>query len=197
MKTCIYWPEFLGPLGKQADFWALVNLLMESVTTSDLELFVDTEPARPALTRLFNEIRKGHVNRVVIRSLSDLCLTPEEVMRFAVEVSLKGVKVEQIFSLLPSALVRTHPELVGRYRHRQRIAKVLRMREAGLTIMEIASMVRASPQQVYRILSKVGPPHGFCVGPGSVPTTRFPRRVGFERVEVTPFTRRNRGNHGS
>jgi len=151
MKTCIYWPVFLGPLGKQADFWGLVNLLMESVTASDLELFLDTEPSRPALVRLFDEIRRGHVNRVVIRSLSDLCLTPAEMMKFAVEVSLRNVKVEEIFSLLPCALVRMYPELVGRYRHRQRIAKVIRLRKAGLTVMEIASMVRASPQQVYRI----------------------------------------------
>ena len=154
MKTAFYWPAFLGPLGKQADFWGLVNLLMESVTASGLELFVDTEPSRPALSRLFNEIRRGNVNRIVIRDLSDLCLTPEEVKRFAVEVALKGVKVEQIFSLLPCALVRMHPELVGRYRHRQRIAKVIGMRKAGLTILEVASMVRASPQQVFRILSK-------------------------------------------
>ena len=154
MKTAFYWPAFLGPLGKQPDFWALVNLLMESVTASDLELFLDTEPSRPALARLFDEIRRGHVNRVVIRDLSDLCLTPQEVMRFAVEVALKDVKVEQIFSLLPCDLVRMHPELVGRYRHRQRVAKVIRMRKAGLTILEIASMVRASPSQVYRILSK-------------------------------------------
>ena len=54
MKTCIYWPAFLGPLGKQADFWALVSLLMESVTASDLELFLDTELSRPALARLFD-----------------------------------------------------------------------------------------------------------------------------------------------
>ena len=159
MKTCIYWPVYLGPLGKQADFWALVNLLMESVTASDLELFVDTEPSRPALARLFNEIRKGHVKKIVVRSLSDLCLIPEEVMRFAVEVSLKNVKVEQIFNLLPCALVRMHPELVGRYRHRQRIAKAIRLRKAGLTLMEIASMVRVSPQQVYRILSKLSIHH--------------------------------------
>ena len=152
MKTAFYWPAFLGPLGKQADFWGLVNLLMETLTASDLEFFLDTEPSRPAMKRLFNEIRSGNVNRVIVRSLSDL-LTPEEVMRFAVEVSLKNVKVEEIFSLLPSALVSRHPELVGRYRHRQRIAKVIRMRQAGLTIMEIASMVRASPQQVSRILS--------------------------------------------
>jgi len=154
MKTAFYWPAFLGPLGEQADFWGLVNLLMESVTASDLELFLDTEPSRPALARLFAEIRRGHVSRGIIRSLSDLCLTPEEVMRFAVEVSLKNVKVEEIFNLLPCALVRTHPELVGRYRHRQRIAKVTRMRQAGLTIFEIATMVRARPQQVIRILSK-------------------------------------------
>ena len=75
-------------------------------------------------------------------------------MRFAVEVALKGVKVEQIFCLVPCALVRMYPELVGRYRHRQRIAKVLRMRRAGLTILEVASMIRASPSQVFRILSK-------------------------------------------
>ena len=154
MKTAFYWPAFLGPLGKQADFWALVNLLTETLTASDLELFLDTEPSRPALARLFNEIRKGHVNRVIVRSLSDLCLTPTEVMQFAVKVTTQGVRVEQIFSLLPCALVRMHPELVGRYRHRQRIAKVLRMRKAGLTILEVASMVRASPQQVYRILLK-------------------------------------------
>lgn len=155
MKTAFYWPAFLGPLGKQADFWALANLLMESVTASDLELFVDTEQSRPALARLFDEIRRGHVNRVIIRSLSDLCLTPEEVIQFAVEVTTKGLKVEKIFSLLLCALVRMHPELVGRYRHRQRVAKVLRMRKAGLTILEIALIVRASPQQVSRILSKV------------------------------------------
>ncbi len=159
MTTAFYWPAFLGPLGKQADFWALVNLLMESVTASDLQLFVDTEPNRPALARLFDEIRRGHVNRVIIRSLSDLCLTPAEMMTFAVEVTTKGVKVEQIFSLLPCALVRMHPELVGRYRHRQRIAKVIRVRKAGLTILEVASIVRASPQQVYRILSKLSIHH--------------------------------------
>ena len=153
MKTAFYWPAFLGPLGKQADFWGVANLLMESVTASDLELFVDTEPSRPALARLFGEIRRGRVNRIIIRSLSDLCLTPEEVMRFAVEVTTRGVKVEQIFSLLPCALVRMHPELVGRYRHRQRIAKAIRLRKAGLTLMDIASMVRASPSQVWRILS--------------------------------------------
>lgn len=109
MKTAFYWPAFLGPLGKQADFWGVANLLMESVTASDLELFVDTEPSRPALARLFGEIRRGRVNRIVIRSLSDLCLTPEEVMRFAIEVTTRGVKVEQIFNLLPCALVRMHP----------------------------------------------------------------------------------------
>ena len=109
MKTAFYWPAFLGPLGKQADFWGLVNLLMESVTASDLELFVDTEPSRPALARLFNEIRRGNVKKIVIRDLSDLCLTPAEVMRFAVEVSLKNVKVEEIFSLLPCALVSRQP----------------------------------------------------------------------------------------
>lgn len=101
MKTAFYWPAFLGPLGKQADFWGVANLLMESVAASDLELFVDTEPSRPALARLFGEIRRGRVRRIIIRSLSDLCLTPEEVMRFAVEVTTRGVKVEQIFSLLP------------------------------------------------------------------------------------------------
>ena len=161
MKTAFYWPAFLGPLGKQADFWGLVNLLMETLTASDLELFLDTEPSRPAMKRLFNEIRSGNVNRVIVRSLSDL-LTPEEVMRFAVEVSLRNVKVEEIFSLLPCALVRMYPELVGRYRHKQRIAKILRMREAGLTIMTIASLVRASPSQVWRILSGLfGPGHCF------------------------------------
>ncbi len=81
MKTAFYWPAFLGPLGKQADFWGVANLLMESVTASDLELFVDTESSRPALARLFGEIRRGRVRRIIIRSLSDLCLTPEEVMR--------------------------------------------------------------------------------------------------------------------
>src|SRR5713226_7836545 len=127
MKTAFYWPAFLGPLGKQADFWAVVNLLMETLTDSDLELFLDTEPARPALARLFAEIRNGRVNRVIVRSLSDLCLTSEEVMQFAIEVTTKGVKVEQLFHLLPSVLVWKHAELVGRYRHRQRVAKVLRL----------------------------------------------------------------------
>jgi len=155
MKTAFYWPAFLGPLSKQADFWGVATLLMESVTASDLELFVDTDPARPALARLYDEIRRGPVNRVVIRSLSDLCLTPAEMMKFAVEVTTKGVKLEQIFSLLPCALVRMYPELVGRYRHRQRIAKVLRMRGAGLTILEVAWMIRASPSQVCRILSEL------------------------------------------
>jgi len=59
-----------------------------------------------------NEIRRGQVNRIIVRSLSDMCLTPQEVMQFAVEVSLKGVKVGEIFSLLPCDLVRIHPELV-------------------------------------------------------------------------------------
>jgi DNA invertase Pin-like site-specific DNA recombinase len=154
MKTAFYWPTFLGPLGKQADFWAVVNLLQETLTASDLELFVDTEPTQPALARLVAEIRKGRVNRVIVRSLSDLCVTPAELMQFAVEVTPASVKVEQLFSLLPSSLVWKHPELVGRYRHRQLTAKVLRMRQAGLTINEICSLARASPQQVYRILSR-------------------------------------------
>lgn len=154
MKTAFYWPAFLGPLGKQADFWAVVNLLMETLTASDLELFLDTEPNRPALARLFAEIRKGCVNRVIVRSLSDLCLTPAELMQFAVEVTTKSVKVEQLFCLLPSSLVWKHPELVGRYRHRQLTAKVLRLRQAGLKISEIGSLARATPQQVYRILSR-------------------------------------------
>lgn len=47
MKTAFYWPAFLGPLGKQADFWGVATLLKESLTASDLELFVDMEPARP------------------------------------------------------------------------------------------------------------------------------------------------------
>ncbi len=80
-------------------------------------------------------------------------------MRFAVEVTTKGVKVEQIFCLLPCALVRMYPELVGRYRHRQRIAKVIRVRKSGLTILEVASIVRASPQQVFRILSNRSDQH--------------------------------------
>ena len=45
------------------------------------------------------------------------------------------------------------------YWHRQRIAKAIRLRKAGLTLMEIASMVRVSPQQVYRILSKLSIHH--------------------------------------
>lgn len=104
MKTAFYWPAFLGPLGKQADFWGVANLLMESVTASDLELFVDTEPSRPALARLFGEIRRGHVHR---------------------------------------------------------IAKAIRLRKAGLTLMEIGSMVRATPSQVWRILSGFPNP-GHC-----------------------------------
>ena len=75
-------------------------------------------------------------------------------MQFAVEVMTTGVKFEQIFNLLPSVLVWKHPELVGRYRHRQLTAKVLRLRQAGLTISEIGSLARAAPQQVYRILSR-------------------------------------------
>ena len=154
MKTAFYWPAFLGPLGRQADFWAVVNLLMETLTASDLESFLDTEPTRPALARLFAEVRKGCVNRVIVRSLSDLCLPSEEVMQFAVEVTTKGVKFEQIFHLLPSVLVWKYPELVGRYRYRQRVAKVLRLRQAGLTISEIGSLAHATPQQVFRILSR-------------------------------------------
>ncbi len=154
MKTAFYWPAFLGPLGKEADFWAVTNLLLEALTASNLELFVDTDSTRPALARLFDAIRKGCVNRVIVRSHSDLCLTSGEFMQFAVEVTTKGVKVEQIFHLLPSSLVWKHPELVGRYRHRQLMAKVLRLRQAGLTISEIGSLARATPQQVYRILSR-------------------------------------------
>jgi len=51
MKTAFFWPAFLSPLGKQADFWSVANLLLETLTASDIELFVDTDPARPALER--------------------------------------------------------------------------------------------------------------------------------------------------
>jgi hypothetical protein len=154
MKTAFYWPTFLGPLGQQADFWAATNLLLETLTASEIELFVDTDPSRRALERLFEEIRKGSVNRLVVRSLCDLCLTVNEFGQFLSDVTEQRVKVEQIFDLLPSILVRKHPELVGRYRHRQRAAKIVRLRQASLTISEIGSLARATPQQVCRILSR-------------------------------------------
>ena len=46
------------------------------------------------------------------------------------------------------------PEIRYRWQHRQLMAKVLRLRQAGLTISEIGSLARAAPQQVYRILSR-------------------------------------------
>jgi hypothetical protein len=62
--------------------------------------------------------------------------------------------VEQICGILPSALFRGRPEMLGRFRHRQLMAKVIRLRRLGLTIPEICSLARATPQQVYRILSR-------------------------------------------
>jgi hypothetical protein len=154
MKTAFYWPAYLGPLGQQADFWAVTNLLLETLTASEIELFLDTEPSRPALARLFTEIRKGQVNRVIIRSLSDLCLTTREFGQFLSDVTEHRVKVEQIFGILPSVLLQGQPELLGRFRHRQLMAKIIRLRSLGLKISEICSLIRATPQQVYRILSR-------------------------------------------
>jgi len=154
MKTAFYWPAFLGPLGKQTDFWAVVTLLLESLTASNLELYLDTEPTRPALKRLFDEMRQGSVNRVVVRSISDLCLTVKEFGQFLSDVIQHRVCVEQIWDVLPPALLRERPEILGQYRHRQLMAKVIRLRRLGLTISEICSLARATPQQVYRILSR-------------------------------------------
>ena len=154
MKTVIYWPTFLGPLGQKADFWAVVTLLLETMISSDLELFLDAEPSRPALKRLFDEMRIGRVGRVVVRSLSDLCLTDLEFGKFVSDVLHYRVRVEQIWDLLPSALYRERPELLGQFRHRQLAAKVIRLRGLGMTIPEISLLAHATPQQVYRILSR-------------------------------------------
>jgi len=154
MRTAIYWPTFLGPLGPEPDFCAVVTLLLETLTASSIELLIDSYPARPNLERLFNEIRQGRVNRVVLRSVSDLCLTTEELGRFISEVTENRVRVETIYDVLPSVLLRGRPELLGRFRHRQLVAKVIRLRRLGLPISEICLLTRATPQQVHRVLSQ-------------------------------------------
>jgi len=154
MKTAFYWPIFLGPLDNNSDFWGVVTLLLVKLTSSELELFLDTGPSRPALERLFEEIRQGRVNRVIVRSLSDLCLTVNEFGQFLAEVTEQKVKVEQICGILPSVLLQERPELLGRFRHRQLMAKIIRLRSLGLKIPEICPLVRATPQRVYRILSR-------------------------------------------
>lgn len=154
MKTAIYWPVHLGPLGKQADLWSVVNLLLETLTDEGIELFVDSDPAQPALQRLFQEIRTGRVNRLIFRSTADLCMTFEELTKFLTMLTRSRVRVEQICDILPGVLFRDRPESLGRFRHRQRVAKVTRLRRLGLTISEIGSLTRSTPQQVYRIMSR-------------------------------------------
>jgi len=152
MKTAFYWPAFLGPLGKQADFWSVANLLLETLTASDIELFVDTDADRSALERLFQAIRSGRVNRLIVRSTGDLCLTVREFGEFISDVIEHRVRVEHICEIFPSVLLQGQPEMLGRFRHRQLMAKVIRLRRLGLTIREICTLARATPQQVTRIL---------------------------------------------
>ena len=128
-KTALYWSALLRP---------------------DVELFVDTDPTQPALDRLLDEIRRGKVSRIVVRSLSDFCFTLKEFWPFLDDIIKHQVHVEQIWDALPLE----SPELRGRYRHRQMMAKVIRLRRRGLTISETCSLVHCSPKQVSRILSR-------------------------------------------
>jgi hypothetical protein len=154
MRTVIYWPTFVGALGTEPDFCAVVTLMLETLTASNIELLIDSDPARPQLEHLFDEIRQGRVDRVLLRNLCDLCLTTTELSRFIAEVTENRVKVETIFDVLPSVLLLGRPELLGRFRHRQVVAKVLRLRRLGFKVAEICALARCTPQKVNRILSR-------------------------------------------
>ncbi len=162
--TAFYFPAFLGPLGQFSDQFTATAILRERRTALQFELVVDLNPRRVAWERLFAMIRRGRVNRLIVRCFSDLCLTPPEVEEFGTVVIDDGMDFVRLLTVPQSVLFAGHPRCLGLYRHRQRVAKVIWLRRHGYRIEEICRMAYATPKQAARVLITNG---------GAAPLTLF------------------------
>jgi hypothetical protein len=152
MKTAFYLPTFLGPLGREGDELTARAIHAEAMASTRFELFVDSDPTQPALERLLAEVRGGEVRRFVMRSLADLCLTFTEVCWLAVEMTTKEIESRSVIDASMAGIFANRPRRLGQYRHRQLAAKVLRLRRIGTSLAEICGLVRATRQQICRVL---------------------------------------------
>lgn len=156
MRTASYTANFLGPLGAAFDRRATAALGVARLAASGVALYRDTDPRQAEFDRLVGDIRERRYDRLLLRWVADLCLTPLEVFDLIRTLTGAGVTVEVSCWVTPARLFAKCPERLARFRRRSAVAKVLRLHRAGLGVEAVARAALVGEKAVARTLAKHG-----------------------------------------
>jgi hypothetical protein len=156
MTTACYAADFLGPLGAAFDR-RVPRAWTEARTTSSATVeYCDTDPRQTEFDRLVAGIRERRYDRVLLRWVADLCLTPTEIFGLVQVLAEAQVRVEVACWATPADLFAARPDRLVEFRRRSAVAKVLRLHRAGLGVEAVTRAVRVDQQAVSRTLVKHG-----------------------------------------